>query len=294
MRKIPVILDTDIGTDIDDSWALAMLLNSPELDVKLVLTSTGDTLYRAKLVAKMLETANRTDIPIGIGIPTPTGEKSFESWIGHYDIAKYPGRVFGKGIDACIEAIMSCSEPVTLICISALTNIGSILKQQPEVVSRAKIVAMMGSIELGVEARPGPIAEYNVKQDVKAAQDVFGADWPITITPLDTCGLVKLTGRHYQEVCDSKSSLTQLVLEKYCIWDEEYHHHNFESGSSVLFDTVAIYLAFSRSLLEMKTLSIKIDDQGYTRVVQNAKVVDCAIAWKDIDTFKDLLAGCLR
>ena len=40
-RRIPVILDTDIGNDIDDTWALGQLLNSPELDLKLVLTSTG-------------------------------------------------------------------------------------------------------------------------------------------------------------------------------------------------------------------------------------------------------------
>jgi len=69
MKKIPVILDTDIGFDIDDLWALVMILKSPELDIKLITTDTGDTYYRAKLVAKTLEIANRTDIPIGVGIP---------------------------------------------------------------------------------------------------------------------------------------------------------------------------------------------------------------------------------
>jgi inosine-uridine nucleoside N-ribohydrolase len=46
-RPIPVILDTDIGTDIDDTWALAMLLRSPELDVRLVVSDTDNTDYRA-------------------------------------------------------------------------------------------------------------------------------------------------------------------------------------------------------------------------------------------------------
>lgn len=67
-RPIPVILDTDIGTDIDDTWALAIMLNCPELDVKLVTSDTGDTIYRSKLIARMLEVADRTDIPVGIGI----------------------------------------------------------------------------------------------------------------------------------------------------------------------------------------------------------------------------------
>ena len=66
--RIPVILDTDIGDDIDDTWALVMLLKSPELDLRLVVTDFGDTVYRARLVAKLLQVAGRTDVPIGIGI----------------------------------------------------------------------------------------------------------------------------------------------------------------------------------------------------------------------------------
>ena len=51
-RRIPVILDTDIGDDIDDTWALAMLLRSPELDVKLIVTDTRNTTTRARIVAR--------------------------------------------------------------------------------------------------------------------------------------------------------------------------------------------------------------------------------------------------
>jgi inosine-uridine nucleoside N-ribohydrolase len=67
-RKIPVILDTDIGGDIDDTWALAMMLRCPELDIKLVVSDTGNTTYRAKIIAKILHIAGRTDIAVGIGI----------------------------------------------------------------------------------------------------------------------------------------------------------------------------------------------------------------------------------
>jgi len=48
-QPIPVVLDTDIGTDIDDTWALAFLLRCPELDVRLITTATGDTFDRARL-----------------------------------------------------------------------------------------------------------------------------------------------------------------------------------------------------------------------------------------------------
>lgn len=79
MNKIPVILDTDIGTDIDDTWALAMLLNCPELEPRLINTVSGDTPYRAHLTAKFLQAAGRTDIPIGIGIGNPAGSLNFQA-----------------------------------------------------------------------------------------------------------------------------------------------------------------------------------------------------------------------
>ena len=289
MQRIPIILDTDIGTDIDDSWALAMVLNSPELDLKMILTSTGDTLYRAKLAARMLETAGRTDIPIAVGIPTSVGEKSFEQWIGDYDLTRYPGRVYEDGIDACIRTITAAPETVTLVCIAPLTNVSAILKQSPEVAKKVRIVSMHGSIRMGLDGREGQIAEYNVVQDIKSAQDVFTADWPITITPLDTCGVVRLTGRRYEQICRSDNPLTRLVLEKYRIWDSKYAHHRSKHSSSILFDTVAVYLSFSRALLKMETLNIAVDEQGYMRITPDAKAIDCATAWRDIDAFKDLL-----
>ena len=78
---IPVILDTDIGGDIDDTWALAYLLRSPELDLKLVVTDFGDTVYRAKIAAKLLEVAGRTEVPIGIGVRQSEEQGPQREWV---------------------------------------------------------------------------------------------------------------------------------------------------------------------------------------------------------------------
>ena len=89
--KIPVILDTDIGTDIDDTWALAMMLNSPELDIKLITSATLDTYERAKIIARILEIAGWTDIPIGIGIKKDEKPLPQSPWVADYDLNSYPG-----------------------------------------------------------------------------------------------------------------------------------------------------------------------------------------------------------
>jgi len=104
--KIPVILDTDIGSDIDDTWALALMLRCPELDVKLVTSATGDTIYRAKLIARMLEVAGRSDIPVGVGLRQGGAPGPQAPWVAGYDLGRYPGPVHEDGVGAMIGAIL--------------------------------------------------------------------------------------------------------------------------------------------------------------------------------------------
>ena len=105
-RPIPVILDTDIGDDIDDTWALVLALKSPELDVRLVVTDFGNTEDRAKLAARVLELAGRTDIPIGIGVKESDDESPQADWVRGYDLATYRGRILKDGVQADARSIM--------------------------------------------------------------------------------------------------------------------------------------------------------------------------------------------
>ncbi|HPM83716.1 MAG TPA: nucleoside hydrolase, partial [Candidatus Anammoximicrobium sp.] len=139
--KIPVILDTDIGDDIDDTWALALLLKSPEVDVKMVVSDRGNTVYRAKIIAKLLEVAGRTDVPVGVGIQQSDQEDGRQAaWVADYDLARYPGKVHENGVAALAEAIMSAPQPITLICIGPVPNIQQALKLWPDIAKRARFV----------------------------------------------------------------------------------------------------------------------------------------------------------
>src|SRR5207244_4448004 len=62
--RVPVILDTDIGTDLDDVFALALVLASPELDLRAVTTVSGDAYTRARLVCRFLEAVGRAEVPV--------------------------------------------------------------------------------------------------------------------------------------------------------------------------------------------------------------------------------------
>ena len=289
---IPVILDTDIGTDIDDTWALAMVLKSPELDVKLVVTDTGDTAYRAKIVGRMLEIADRTDVPIGVGIPLEGAPSNQVPWVEGYDLSSYPGTVHEDGVGAIVDTILNSPQPVTLVCIGPVPNIAAALARVPEIARRARFVGMHGSIRRGYGGSEAVSAEYNVRAYPQACQKVFAAPWDLTITPLDTCGLVRLEGARYRAVRDCEDPLVRAVVENYRIWARSCDWAtglDVDTQSSVLFDTVAIYLAFSEELLAMEKLGIRVTDDGYTVVDGGAKTVNCAMDWRDLLAFEDLV-----
>ena len=302
-KRIPVILDTDIGDDIDDTWALALLLKSPELDVKLVSAATGDTTYRAKLIARLLETAGRADVPVGIGIPHTGGQTPPRqtAWVEGYALDRYPGTVHRNGVQAIIETIMASPEPVTLISIGPLSDVAEALRREPRIAERTRFTGMHGSVHwhitsnLTVAMQPGSCAEWNVLSDIPAAQAVFAAPWlDATITPLDTCARVVLDGARYRRLCASHDPLMRAVLENYRLWAKTYDGNcNAEAQTSVLFDCVAVHLAHTTQWLGMRRLGIRVDAEGYTRVDAAARPFNVALEWENYEAYADDFAGRL-
>ncbi len=290
-KKIPVIFDTDIGGDIDDTWAQVMLLNSPELDVRLVTSDSGNDTYRARLLAKMLEVAGRTEIPVGIGCKPGDGKGRQSAWLGDYRLDSYPGKVHEDGVGAIIETIRASAEPITLVAVGPVPNIAEVLRRAPDVAGKARFVGMHGSVYRGYGDSKDISPEYNVRAAPAALQAVFRADWEISITPLDTCGIVHLTGENYQKVYGCRDPLVRALIENYRAWCDTGKGKTPDPAqrSSTLFDTVAVYMAFSEELLEMEEVPLKVDDQGYTRIDPAGRKVRCAVRWNDRAAFEDEL-----
>jgi inosine-uridine nucleoside N-ribohydrolase len=291
--KQAVILDTDICDDIDDTWALALLLQSHEFDVKLITTAVGDTTARTKVVAKILQTTGRTDIPIGTGVAIgdmKTGHRQ-DGWVKDYDLSKYPGKIYPDGVQAMIDTIMSSPEPITLIAIGPLSNVAAALEREPNIAKKARFVGMQGSIRRGYGEKSKPQKEYNVVSFIKASKTVFSADWDMTITPLDTCAMVLLDGDDYKKVLDCNSPITNMVIENYRVWAKSGNMNEAQAGarSTTLFDTVAIYLAMGHDLLETENIGIRVTDDGRTVIDGKAKKISCAMKWKNLDAFEKFL-----
>ncbi len=291
--KTPVILDTDIGDDIDDTWALVMLLKSPDLDLKLVTTTCGKAEYRAKLIAKLLTIAGRDDIPIGLGEGGRAGGGPLDAWVKDYKLGDYRGKVHQNAAGTIVELIESSPKPVTIISIGPSHTLAAALKAKPQIASKAYFVGMQGSVFKGYDGGRAE-AEYNVKSNVAAAQQVLSAPWKkITITPLDTCGKVMLSGERFQKLVKCDDPLVKAMLENYRIWAKKNRVNELES-SSILYDTVAIYLAYPETpLLTRQTLSISVTGDGITKVDPHGRPMSVATAWTNLDGFRDRLVEVL-
>lgn len=294
--RIPVILHTDIGTDIDDTWALAHLLRSPELDLKLVLVDTGDTHYRAKVAAKVLTAAGRSDVPIALGAsaPMPPQEQNQAPWVRDVDLAKYPGGVRAEGLDAFITLTMTSSQPITVISLGAVTGLARALEREPALATKAKFVGMHGSFDVGYGGSPTPSAESNVKLDPAALRTVLAAKWrDVLLTPLDTCGTVGLAGANYRAIWSAvEDPLLRAVIEGYCVFAPRVTWMNcdfFTECSTTLFDCVAVYLAYAEELVEIETLRCRVTDDGFTVRDPAGPPARVALRWKDRAAFESHL-----
>ena len=296
-KKIAVILDTDIGNDVDDTWALLQLLRSPELETKLIVTATGDTVLRAKVTAKFLEVAGRIDIPLGIGVRGEGGVDNQKPWVEGYDLADFPGTIHQDGVQAIIDTIHASSDPVTLLVIGPATNIGEALKRDPSIAPKCRFIGMHGSVDVGYGGSSEISDEYNVRADVPAFQAVLDADWlSCEITPLDTCGDIVLDGDRYQSLFRSEDPALVALFENYKHFAELVKWMKvdyFDTKSSILFDCVAVYMAYTREHLVYKTMNLGVTEKGMTVRDTAGAPVEVAMSWSNQEAFLDHLTARL-
>jgi inosine-uridine nucleoside N-ribohydrolase len=281
-----VILDTDIGDDIDDAFALALILRSPELHLLGIQTAFGDTELRARLVDRYLSAVGRTDIPVLAGVP---GKST------HFSQAAYalqsPPRRHDDAVPFLLSQIRQHPGQITLIAIGPLFNIQAAIAQDPATFRQLKrVVIMGGSIYRGydnhktgnVQTPPSP--EWNILCDPAGAQALFASGVPVYVMPLDSTQ-VRLQLSALGSVLSHGSPLTDQLTLLYHQW----------SGSAewrwpTLFDPVAVTYSFRPDLCPAKPLRLEVDDKGFTRPVPGEPNAQVCLQ-SDEKGFLDLLVS---
>lgn len=255
-----VIIDTDIGDDIDDAFAVALALRSPELEILGITTTFGDTETRARLLDRFLGEAGRGDIIVAAGAATHTSNPMSQHRYaegGRFAKASHPGAV-----DYILSQIQKYPNQITLIAIGPLMNVGALIDRDHEAFHKLnRVVLMGGSIERGYshsvyDPPQPPQPEWNILNDVTSAQKLFASGVPIYVMPLDSTQL-KLDEVKRSFLFRQSTPIADSLTLLYHQWGQE---------TPTLFDPMAVTYSVDPALCPVQPMRIMVDEKGFTRV----------------------------
>ena len=273
-KKQKIILDCDLGGDIDDAFAVALVLSSPELDVLGITLDHGLTPERARVACRMLYETGLERIPVAVGRVTPSvvgeGEKpdAFQPqfrWAEGFDKIK---PVPAPAADFIIQTLRRFPNEVVLFTVGPVPNIGDVIQKDPGALKLAKaVVSMFGSFCMGYNQGPIPSAEWNVRADVASARRFAASGAPITYAGLDVTTFVKLEADRRLKLLMRQSPLTDALCGLYVLWGRE---------TPTLFDPVAVGMVLWPELFTFRPAHVRVIEGGFT-VIDEGKEPNCRI-----------------
>ncbi len=258
--KMKIILDTDIGDDIDDAWALAFLISHQNFQPLGVTITHGNTPARMKIACKLLHITGRSDIPVAVGRKTSDGY--FQQYTWAEDFTTKPP-IAQPAAEFIVEQVKKYPGEVTILAVGPLQNLADALRKEPNLPKLVKRVVLMSGCVHGTADKPGsPIREWNVYQSTVDSQLVYGAGLPLTIVPLDSTTHVKLTDEERKQVSEYRSPLTYALECLYRLWLPG------PAARMTLHDQLAVAESASpgRFFNRLETVPLFVDDQGFTRI----------------------------
>ncbi len=254
-----VMIDTDIGDDIDDAFAVALALRSPELQILGITTAFGDTETRAKLLDRFLAEVGRRDIPVAAGVPTtPNGTFTQRRYAesGHFAKPSHP-----NAVAFLLDQIRRNPGQITLISIGPLMNVGAAIDKDLATFRKLKRVILMGGAirrgygDLGFGPPTPPQPEWNILNDIPSAQKLFASGVPLFVMPLDATQL-KLDEVKRAFLFSQGTPLTDALTLLYHQWGQQ---------TPTLFDPMTIAFLVNPALCPVQPMHIRVDDKGFTR-----------------------------
>jgi purine nucleosidase len=273
-QKQKVIFDCDLAGDIDDAFALGLLISSPELQIMGIVMDHGLTKDRAKVACKMLYETGMEQIPVFVGRETvnrvgtdTAGDYSNQFyWAAGFDKVKPQAK---SASDFIIETLTKYPGEVILFTVGPVPNMADIIKREPDILKKAKkVVSMFGSFYKDYSGNVVPCQEWNVVADIKSSQTFVESGANFMFAGLDITSQVKLNAEKRNLLFGRRSPLTDALCGLYTLWGYQWSD---APATPTLFDPVAIGMVIWPDLFTTKAVHTFVDDKGYTRIDENKK-----------------------
>lgn len=262
-EKHKIIFDCDLGDDIDDAFALAMILASDEFEVLGICLDWANTEDRAVLANRMLYEVGVSDIPIYVGIKTSNNNITQHAWGVGFD--KINNKKMGAA-EFIVKTLNKYPGEVNLITVGPVTNMKDVIELDRNALSNAKhIYAMFGSFYVGYGMTPVISAEWNVKADEVASKMYVENVKNITYAGLDVTTFMQWDKVRNKKMVLRNSPLTDALTALTTIWQ-----HGQQNTIPTLYDCVAVGMIIWPDLFTVRPAHVKVIDGGYT-VIDESK-----------------------
>ena len=257
----PVIIDTDIGTDIDDAYALALAIKGG-LQIAGISTVSGNTLKRGRIAKKMLVLGGKKDVPVFAGKNSRV-LLTYDRWVPEFEVLD-----IHQGVDAMIEHYWHVIEQhrtgrVQIVAIGPLSNIAAVRDRDgTRFDDRAQLIIMGGSFRWSIMGIKIP--EYNMFLDRRAARAIISSHVPTRIVPLDVTVNLRLKREDmaFLKLHASEDALLDGVLKMTAMFRSSIIGHRLP----ILFDPATIVPLFDSSVLAFTRMPVVVNRCGFTRV----------------------------
>lgn len=270
MTLRPLVVDTDIGTDVDDLMVLAMLPQTPELEPVLVTTVYGDVNLRRDIAQAACRILGLS-VPLAPGLSTPLGGGEV-FWAGHegkgiIDSGNRSVRLDAAGDGNAVEAIIEASNQwpghLEILAIALLTNLASVLLEDPSAAGRIRSLHVMGGNFTGALDQ----AEHNFACDPRAAQIVIGAGVPTVLCGFDSTSRIMFGEQERDRITASGPAGRLVAGQMTRFWDfiDEWAPPEHRGGN-MPHDPLALLTMLEPDLFEFEPVRVEVSDDGTTRV----------------------------
>ncbi len=261
-KRLKVIIDTDIGDDIDDAFALLFAMKL-DFDIIGITTVFENTVQRARITKKILKLYGNgyENVPVYAGYGTPLA-KACENYP---DLCQYTPDIDydeytpdstdeNDAISFIIDSCKKYKEDLTVIAIGPFTNIARVIERDKDALNLAGDVVIMGG------AYFKQYSDWNVICDVEAAEIMFNNVKNIKCLGADVTHKLKISESDDERIIQAKSSdITKYISLLYGKWKKA------SSSIGVLHDPLAIFYAKDNSVCECETAPIAVIKDGFAR-----------------------------
>lgn len=257
------VLDTDIGTDVDDILALTLMARTPGYNLAGVTTVYGNTELRARMARYVLRQLGRDDVAVAAGSgETLAGDPV---WWGGHEGEGIPGleeievTEARDGVALLRDLAREHAGQLDVFAIGPLTNIAKAIQTEPTFAGSVRHLYIMG----GAYWRPDP--EHNIKSDAPAANVVFSSGIPITVCGLDVTTRVWLREDGVEEIRRGLGDFGEVLARQFWRWLDFMVEHGISDGKvkgTHLHDPLAVLAAIEPDVLAFEQCDVTVDLEG--------------------------------